>query len=125
MTFAAEFGTGQVLWSLLWLAVLVLVAALFVTLFADIVRSDDLTGWAKALWTLGLLVLPFFGTFVYLTVRGDSMSGRLVARGLKGPIDPVGGSAEHERFRLTALHDAGEITDAELDEALSNLGSDA
>ncbi len=123
MTLGAEFGTGQVVWSLFVLAWFVLVAWLFVTLFTDIVRSDDLAGWGKAAWTLGVLVVPLLGGFVYLIVRGDSMSRRLVQDGLRAPLEPVGGSAENELFRLRALYDAGVITDDELRRATARLTS--
>jgi len=118
---AADFGTGQVLASLLWLALFVILAGLFVTMFADIVRSDDLSGPTKALWTLAILVLPLVGTLAYLTMRGDSMQQRLVRAGRSAPTDALHGSLENERFRLSALHEAGSITDAELAAATARL----
>lgn len=124
MTIAAGFGTGQVVWSLLWLALFVLVAWTFITVFIDIVRSDDLTGWAMAGWTLLLLILPLFGAVVYLIVRGSSMNRRLADAGLRAPIEPVGGSRENERFRLRALLAAGEINEADFEQALARLGDD-
>jgi hypothetical protein len=117
---AGQFGTGQVLWSIVWLSVFVVLAWLFVTLFADILRSD-LSGWAKAAWTFGLIVLPLLGALSYLIVHGEAISRRIVKGSLRRPADPVGGSTANERFRLSMLHDAGEISDAEYAEARSRL----
>ena len=58
MIVAAEFGTGQVFWSLLWLTLwLIWLWLLFIVFRAIIFRSDD-PGWAKALWVLFVLVCP-------------------------------------------------------------------
>ncbi len=63
---AAQFGTGQVFWSLVWLTMwLIWLWLLFIVFRAIIFRSDD-PGWAKALWVLFVIVLPYLGVFVYL-----------------------------------------------------------
>jgi cytochrome c-type biogenesis protein CcmH/NrfG len=45
-------------------------------IFMDIFRSHDLSGGAKALWFLFVLIIPLFGVLVYLIVRGGSMHER-------------------------------------------------
>ena len=52
MLAAGEFGTGQVFWSLLWFFLFFIWIWLLITVFADIFRSSDLSGWGKALWTI-------------------------------------------------------------------------
>src|SRR5947209_2106962 len=52
-----------------WIWVLVLVVM-------DIFRSHDLSGGAKALWVLFVVVLPMIGVLVYLIARGSSMAER-------------------------------------------------
>jgi len=59
-----------------WFYIAVSCIFLFVTVFIDVFRDDTLSGWAKALWALFLLALPFLGAFVYLIARGRSMSAR-------------------------------------------------
>jgi len=44
--------------------------------FIDIFRSQDLSGWAKALWFLFVLFIPLIGVVVYLIARGGSMNER-------------------------------------------------
>src|SRR6185437_13885664 len=47
---------------------------LLITVFGDIFRSHDLGGFAKALWVLFVIVVPYLGVFVYLIARGHKMS---------------------------------------------------
>jgi Short C-terminal domain/Phospholipase_D-nuclease N-terminal len=56
------------LW-VIWIWVLIMV-------FIDIFRSRDLSGGAKALWFLFVLIIPLFGVLAYLIVRGGSMHER-------------------------------------------------
>jgi hypothetical protein len=48
-------------------------------IFGDIIRSHDLSGWAKALWAIAIVVLPFLGVIAYLVVRGDSIGARMAS----------------------------------------------
>ena len=49
---------------------------LLVMVFFDIFRSHDIGGWAKALWVIFVIILPFLGVFVYLIARGGKMHER-------------------------------------------------
>ena len=49
---------------------------LLIMVFMDIFRSHDLGGWAKALWVIFIIMLPFLGVFVYLIARGGKMRDR-------------------------------------------------
>ena len=66
----AEFGTGQFFWSLIWLTVFFSWIWLLFIVFADIFRSHDLSGIAKALW---VILVPYLGVFVYLITNGGKM----------------------------------------------------
>ena len=46
---------------------------ILITVFIDIFRSPDLSGWGKALWFLFVLIIPLIGVLVYLIVRGGKM----------------------------------------------------
>ncbi len=74
----ATFGTGQVFWSMLWFFLFFIWIWLLIVVFSDIFRSRDLSGWAKALWTILVIFLPYLGVFVYLIARGGKMQGRAV-----------------------------------------------
>ena len=49
---------------------------LLVMVFFDIFRSHDMGGFAKAMWVIFIIILPFLGVFVYLIARGGSMHER-------------------------------------------------
>jgi hypothetical protein len=71
---AAEFGTGQVFWSMLWFFLFFIWIWLLIVVFADIFRSHDIGGFAKTMWVLFVIVLPYLGVFVYLIARGHKMA---------------------------------------------------
>ena len=52
------------LWLLMLLVVIVSIAAI-----VDAVRRRDLTGGAKALWIVLIVVLPLIGTIIYVIAR--------------------------------------------------------
>jgi hypothetical protein len=70
---ASNFGTGQVFLSMLWFFLFFIWIWLLISVFGDILRSPDLGGLAKALWTIFVIVVPYFGVFVYLIARGGKM----------------------------------------------------
>ena len=74
----AEFGTGQVFWSMLWFFLWFIWLWLLIVVFGDIFRSPDLSGWGKALWTIFVIILPYLGVFVYLIARGHKMQEHAV-----------------------------------------------
>jgi type VI protein secretion system component VasK len=117
-----EFGSGQVLWSLLWFVMFFIWIWILITVFADIFRSHDLSGWAKAIWVIFVIVVPYLGVFVYLIARGHKMSehAREAAAAQdaaqKAYIKQAAGTAASpadELHRLADLKDKGVIDDAE------------
>ena len=70
MLLAAEFGTGQVFWSILWFFLFVVCILQIFTIFGDNIRSDAMGGWGKALWSFLMIVLPCLGIFDYLIIGG-------------------------------------------------------
>ena len=119
---AAEFGTGQVFWSILWFFLFFVWIMLIFTIFGDIIRSDDMGGGAKALWSLFVIFLPFLGIFMYLIVRGGSMGERQM-KAAKAQDEAMqdyirnaagtGESAADQLAKLADLHSAGKLDDAE------------
>lgn len=124
----AEFGTGQVFWSMLWFFLFFIWIWLLISMFGDIFSSSDLSGGAKALWTIFIIVLPFLGVLVYLIVRGNSMQERSLKRAadqeaqFRGYVQTVaasggGGGAADELAKLADLRDKGVISDEEFQAA--------
>ena len=123
----AEFGTGQVFWSMVWFFLFFIWIWLLIIVFGDIFRSHDLSGWAKALWTIFVIVLPYLGVFVYLIACGHKMQEHAMQRAqaqdavmrqyVQSVASTNGGSAADEIARLADLRDQGVITDTEFEQA--------
>jgi hypothetical protein len=77
--FAAEWGAGQVFWSMLWFFLFFIWIWLLILVFSDIFRSHDLSGVAKALWIIFVILIPYLGVFVYLIARGHKMQEHQMA----------------------------------------------
>ena len=104
---------------------------LLIMVFVDIFRSHDMGGFAKALWVIFVIILPFLGVFVYLIARGGKMHERAAQRG--GPaaegirrIRPqaagsAGENAADQLSKLADLKSQGVITDAEFDAQKSKI----
>jgi hypothetical protein len=122
MTLAEEFGSGQVLWSMFYFFLFFIWIYLLIIVFSDIFRSDDLGGWAKALWVIFVIVLPYLGVFVYLIARGNKMSEHATQaaqaqndaqRAYIQSAVGSGTSTADELTRLADLKEKGVISDAE------------
>ena len=120
----AEFGSGQVLWSVLWIFMFVVWFWLLITIFGDIFRDKELSGWGKAGWTILVFALSFLGILIYLIVRGPGMQDRAAeaardqqqqfdsyVRDVSGAADPA---AQIERAK--SLLDSGAIDQREFEE---------
>jgi hypothetical protein len=126
MSELATWQVGQVFFSMLWFFLFFIWIWLLITVFADIFRSPDLGGWAKALWTIFVIVLPYLGVFVYLIARGHKMHEHAVQQAkaqdaaAREYIQSVSGgskSAADEVARLAELRDKGVLTDEEFQAA--------
>jgi ABC-type transport system involved in cytochrome bd biosynthesis fused ATPase/permease subunit len=63
----------NVFWSMLYFFLWIIWIWILITVFIDIFRSHDLSGWGKALWFLFVLFIPLVGVLVYLIARGGKM----------------------------------------------------
>ena len=70
---ADTWRTDDVFWSILWFFLFFIWIWLLIGVIADIFRSHDMSGWAKALWVIGIIIFPFLGVFLYLIIRGGKM----------------------------------------------------
>ncbi len=121
MLVAAEWGSGQVFWSMLWFFVFFIWIWLLIVVFGDIFRSPDLSGWGKALWSIFIIVLPYLGVFVYLIARGHKMHEHAVAAAQQQEAafrqyvqqTAAPPSAADELAKLAQLKANGTIDDAE------------
>ncbi len=130
MIVAAEWGTGQVFWSIMWFTLWFIWIWLLIVVFADIFRSQDLSGWGKALWSIFVIFLPYLGVFVYLIARGHKMSEHAAqeAQAQDAAFTSYvqeaagsGGGTAGELSKLADLNAQGVITDAEFEQQKAKL----
>ena len=129
---ASDFGTGQVFWSMLWFFLFFIWIWLLITVFADIFRSHDMGGFAKFLWVIFVIFLPYLGVFVYLIARGHKMSEHAMqaaqqqdaaARAYIQQAAGTSASPADELARLADLKSQGVITDAEFQQMKAKIVS--
>jgi ABC-type multidrug transport system fused ATPase/permease subunit len=93
--------------------------------FIDIFRSHDMSGWAKALWVIFIVVMPFLGVLVYLIARGGKMHERRAQQAalqqkafneyVKETAGTSGENTADQLAKLADLKTQGVLTDAEFD----------
>jgi hypothetical protein len=123
-TLAATWHLGEVFLVVLELAMFFILIWLLITVFADLFRSHDISGWVKALWIIGIIVFPFLGILLYLIVRGGSMHERSVKQSqqadaaFRSYVQQVAseGSTADQLAKLAELKANGVIDDAEFEE---------
>jgi Short C-terminal domain/Phospholipase_D-nuclease N-terminal len=93
--------------------------------FIDIFRSHDMGGWAKGLWVVFIIVMPYLGVLVYLIARGGKMHERAAQQAalqqkafdqyVKQTAGTPGESSADQLHKLAGLKDQGILTDAEFE----------
>ena len=84
---------------------------LLIAVFADIFRSHDMGGWAKAIWCVAIIVAPYLGVFVYLIARGRKMGEHAVEDA----------QASEAMFRQSVQEAVGTTTNVDQLEKLASL----
>ena len=117
---AAEWGTGQVFWSMLWFFLFFIWIWILILVLSDIFRSHDLSGWGKALWVLFVIIVPYLGVFVYLIARGHKMAEHAAesaaaqdAAARQSIQQVTSTSAAEELEKLARLREQGVIDESE------------
>jgi hypothetical protein len=97
---------------------------LLITVFADLFRRHDTSGWGKAAWVVFVILLPYLGVLVYLIVEHEGMAQRNArqAQAAQQQFDQYvqsvagqGGDPSDQIAKAKALLDNGTITQAEFD----------
>jgi hypothetical protein len=94
--------------------------------FIDIFRSHDMGGWAKGLWVIFIIVMPFLGVLVYLIARGGKMHERQAQQAalekkafddyVKQTAGTSGDTTADQLAKLADLKAQGVLTDAEFED---------
>ncbi|HST16461.1 MAG TPA: SHOCT domain-containing protein [Gaiellaceae bacterium] len=116
----ASYPFLDVMWTMLVFFLWILWFWLLFTVFADVFRRHDISGWGKAGWLIFTILLPFLGVFIYLISQGHGMTERNIerAKAQQSQFDSyvretAGGGAAAEIESAKKLLDSGAITDTE------------
>lgn len=128
MVLAYDYPLLSVMWSMLVFFGFVLFFWLLITVYMDLFRRDDTSGWAKFGWVVFTIVLPFLGVFVYLIAQGRGMAEREAARRVRAqqqmdsyirsvatPTGATGTTGADQLATAKSLLDSGAISQAEYD----------
>jgi hypothetical protein len=121
---ATDYPFLDLMWTMAIIFLWVLWLWLLFTVFADIFRRHDLSGFGKTAWIVFTILLPFLGVFVYLITQNVGMTERNLerTRAERDRFDDYvrqtagsGGGAAAEIDSAKRLLDTGAITQAEFD----------
>ena len=109
---------SDVLWAMLAFLFWFMIIWMFIGVFADIFRRNDLSGGAKAGWLLLLFVLPFLGILIYMIARPKmtAQDKEMMEQMQEAQRRSSGYSAADEVAKLAKLRDSGEITAEQYEE---------
>jgi hypothetical protein len=115
---AYEWTFGSVLWAMIVFFFWFMLIWMFIGVFADIFRRNDLSGGAKAGWLLLIFILPFFGILIYLIARPKmtEQDKEMMAAMQERERRVSGYSAADEVAKLAKLRDEGKITAEEFEQ---------
>jgi hypothetical protein len=116
MLFAGGFSFANFLMDVLTLFAFVIWFWLAISVFGDLFRREDISGWGKALWVTGVILFPYIGVLAYMISQGKGMAERSVAR-----VQPareelrnvIGFSVADEIEKLDRLKQSRSITEDE------------
>ena len=116
---ATEWSFGNVMLSMLALFFWVMAIWIFIAIFADIFRRNDLSGAAKAGWIILIFILPFIGAMIYLIARPKmtEQDKEMMEKADEAQRRISGYSAADEVEKLAKLRDDGKITAEEYEAA--------
>jgi type VI protein secretion system component VasK len=114
---AYEWTFGSVLWAMVVFFFWFMLIWMFIGVFADIFRRNDLSGGAKAGWLLLIFIVPFFGILIYLIARPKmtAQDKEMMAAMQERERRATGYSAADEVAKLAKLRDEGKITAEEFE----------
>ena len=119
----SSYPFADVMWTMLVFFLWVLWFWLLFTVFADVFRRHDISGWGKTAWLIFVIILPFLGVFIYLIAESKGMTQRNIDRANQAQSQfndyvrqaaDSGGSAG-QIAKAKELLDSGAITQAEFD----------
>ena len=120
---ASSYPFLSVMWTLLVIFAWVIWFWLLITVFMDLFRRHDVSGWAKAGWIIFVIILPFLGVLVYLIAESKGIAERTQNQAQQSQeqfddyVKTVAAQSDpaEQIAKAKGLLDSGAITQAEFD----------
>src|SRR5262245_58883655 len=122
---AADYPFMDVLWSMIIFFFWVIWIWIVITVLIDVFRRHDIGGFAKALWVIFVVILPWLGVLIYLIVEHNGMRERSMHQAqaqrqafddyVRDTAGTAGGGSASEIAQAKQLLDSGAITQEEFD----------
>jgi len=123
-----QVGTASLtFWDIMWSMVVfffwMMAIFIFISLFADIFRRNDLSGGWKVIWILVLFWIPFFGALIYIISRPKMTAQDLemATQATAAQKAAAGVSVADQLEKLTQLRDSGAISVPEYEQLKAKL----
>jgi hypothetical protein len=115
---AYEWTFGSLLWAMVVFFFWFMLIWMFIAVFADIFRRNDLTGWGKAGWILLIFIVPLLGILIYLIARPKmtEQDKEMMATAQERERRATGYSPADEIAKLATLRDNGKISAEEYEQ---------
>ncbi|HEY7282234.1 MAG TPA: SHOCT domain-containing protein [Actinomycetota bacterium] len=117
MLAAYDWTFGSVLWAMLVFFFWFIFIWMFIAVFADIFRRNDIHGWAKAGWIVLIVILPLLGILIYMIARPKmtAQDKEMMDQYQETQRRASGYSAADEIAKAQELKASGAITDEEFE----------
>jgi len=114
----------EVFWTILIFFAFIVWLWILFTVFTDIFRRHDTSGFVKVLWIIFIIIIPYFGSFIYLIVEHKGMTERAIEaqKNAQAQVDQYvksvagAGDPAEQIAKAKQLLDSGAITQAEFDQ---------
>src|SRR3954454_19357485 len=128
-TLAVDYPLLSLFWTMLWFFLFVVWIMAVFSVLADIFRSHDMGGWAKAIWVLFVIIAPLLGVLIYLIARGDKMTHHAVQdaqaqdEAMRAYIKDVASTSSpaDQVTQLAQLRDQGVITEEQFEQGKAKI----
>ena len=124
----ADISFGELLLLVVEVFLFVIWIWILFTVITDLFRDHEMSGWAKALWILLLVLIPYVTALVYLIARGAGMRERTIEAQAeaKKHFDEYVREEAHatpadELHKLNELREKGALSDEEFQRAKDKL----
>ncbi len=107
-----SLGFWDVIWTMIAFFFWFMLIWIFISIFADIFRRNDLTGGWKAIWIIVIFIIPFFGALIYIITRPKvtAQDVQMMTQAEAAQKAAAGVTPADQIEKLNQLKDSGAIT---------------